>query len=124
MAGCLSVRLSLPHFIIRTYTFSHTWLPVSVIGTAVAFYVGFKNNQAYDRMWEARKIWCHRQQQSCLGMYVDGFVTDQFSEKRISDMEPKAVKKRLIYRHIGWLYALRSQLLFKAPGSTATSRGR
>jgi len=30
---------------------------VSVIGTAVAFYVGFKNNQAYDRMWEARKIW-------------------------------------------------------------------
>jgi putative membrane protein len=32
------------------------WLPVSVVGTAVAFYVGFKNNQAYDRMWEARKI--------------------------------------------------------------------
>jgi len=24
------------------------WLPVSVIGTVVAFYVGFKNNQAYD----------------------------------------------------------------------------
>ena len=33
------------------------WLPVSVVGTAVAFYVGFKNNQAYDRLWEARKIW-------------------------------------------------------------------
>lgn len=33
------------------------WLPLSVIGTAVAFYVGFKNNQSYDRMWEARKIW-------------------------------------------------------------------
>lgn len=26
------------------------WLPISVIGTAVAFYVGFKNNQSYDRM--------------------------------------------------------------------------
>jgi len=38
-------------------SFSIPWLPVSVIGTAVAFYVGFKNNQAYDRMWEARKIW-------------------------------------------------------------------
>ncbi|MFB1022489.1 MAG: hypothetical protein QMC40_06990 [Vicingaceae bacterium] len=30
---------------------------ISVIGTAVASYVGFKNNQAYDRLWEARKIW-------------------------------------------------------------------
>ena len=37
--------------------FSIPWLPVSVVGTAVAFYVGFKNNSAYDRMWEARKIW-------------------------------------------------------------------
>lgn len=33
--------------------FSISWLPLSVIGTAVAFYVGFKNNQAYDRLWEA-----------------------------------------------------------------------
>src|ERR671911_156187 len=33
------------------------WLPVSLIGTAVAFYVGFKNNQSYDRGWEARKVW-------------------------------------------------------------------
>ena len=33
------------------------WLPISVVGTAVAFYVGFKNNSAYDRLWEARKIW-------------------------------------------------------------------
>jgi len=31
------------------------WLPLSVISTAVAFYIGFKNNQAYDRLWEARK---------------------------------------------------------------------
>jgi len=33
------------------------WVPLAVIGTAVAFYVGLKNNSAYDRMWEARKIW-------------------------------------------------------------------
>ena len=32
-------------------------LPLSVIGTAVAFHIGFKNNSSYDRMWEARKIW-------------------------------------------------------------------
>src|SRR5687768_2486432 len=33
------------------------WPPLSLVGTAVAFYVGFKNNQSYDRLWEARKIW-------------------------------------------------------------------
>lgn len=33
------------------------WLPASLVGTSVAFYLGFKSNQSYDRMWEARKIW-------------------------------------------------------------------
>lgn len=32
------------------------FLPLSTIGTAVSFYVGFKNNSAYDRFWEGRKI--------------------------------------------------------------------
>lgn len=32
------------------------FLPVATIGTAVAFYVGFKNNASYERLWEARKI--------------------------------------------------------------------
>ena len=33
------------------------WTPVALIGTAVAFMVGFQNNSAYGRIWEARKIW-------------------------------------------------------------------
>jgi len=33
------------------------WQPISVVGIAVAFYLGFKNNSSYDRTWEARKIW-------------------------------------------------------------------
>ena len=30
---------------------------MSTIGIAVAFYLGFKNNQSCYRFWEARKIW-------------------------------------------------------------------
>ncbi|MDB9964193.1 bestrophin family protein [Vicingaceae bacterium] len=30
--------------------------PVGLIVAAVAFMVGFQNNAAYDRIWEARKI--------------------------------------------------------------------
>lgn len=33
------------------------WTPIALIGTAVAFLIGFQNNAAYGRAWEARKIW-------------------------------------------------------------------
>lgn len=92
--------------------FALPWLPVSVIGTAVAFYVGFKNNQAYDRMWEARKVWGAIVNSSrAWGMYVDGFINNLFTQKNLDEDEIQTTKKRLIYRHIAWLYALRSQLL-------------
>ena len=92
--------------------FTIPWLPVSVIGTAVAFYVGFKNNQSYDRMWEARKIWGGIVNDSrTWGMFVDGYISNLFAEEPKSADEIYSVKKRLIYRHIGWLYAHRSQLL-------------
>lgn len=92
------------------------WLPVSVIGTAVAFYVGFKNNQAYDRMWEARKIWGGIVNDSrSWGMMVDGYVSNLFADKNKTEDEIQTIKKRLIYRHIGWLYAHRSQLLLPTP---------
>ena len=96
----------------KVFSFSIPWLPISVIGTAVAFYVGFKNNQSYDRMWEARKIWGGIVNDSrTWGMMVDGYVSNFFREQDASEEELAAIKKRLIYRHIGWLYAHRSQLL-------------
>jgi len=100
------------------------WLPLSLIGTAVAFYVGFKNNSAYDRMWEARKIWGAIVNTSrSWGIYVRGFVTDQFANESIHSGELDLIKKRLIYRHIGWLYALRSQLLKSTSWEHINQRG-
>jgi putative membrane protein len=88
------------------------WVPLAVIGTAVAFYVGFKNNSAYDRMWEARKIWGAIVNDSrAWGANVLAMVNNQFTKKEYTQEELRRIRKRLIYRHIGWLYALRSQLL-------------
>ena len=86
--GFLHMNISLP------------WLPISVVGTAVAFFIGFKNNQAYDRLWEARKIW-------------GGIVNDSRTwGMRINNLvNPEKEKKELIYRHIAWMYAHRIQLL-------------
>lgn len=100
------------------------WLPISVIGTAVAFYVGFKNNSAYDRMWEARKIWGAIVNSSrAWGMLVDGYITNQFAKDEYSANEIKHVKQTLIYRHIAWLYALRSQLLVATPWEHVSQSG-
>ncbi|MCB0737399.1 MAG: hypothetical protein KDC92_07790 [Bacteroidetes bacterium] len=100
----------------KTIEFAIPWLPVSVIGTAVAFYVGFKNNQAYDRMWEARKIWGAIVNSSrSWGMLVDGFVTDHFRKTDDGEANIQEAKKVLVYRHIAWLYQLRNQLLVATP---------
>lgn len=105
-------------------SYSIPWLPMSVIGTAVAFYVGFKNNSAYDRMWEARKIWGAIINSSrAWGMYVDGYITNQFTNEKLSDEAIHQLKKRLIYRHIAWLYALRSQLLVATPWEHSSQGG-
>lgn len=105
-------------------TFKIPWVPVSVIGTAVAFYVGFKNNQSYDRLWEARKIWGGIVNDSrSWGMMVDGFITNQFTTTEVSDDEIKKIKKKLIYRHIAWLYAHRSQLLVPTSWEHITQTG-
>lgn len=78
------------------------WQPVSVIGIAVAFYLGFKNNSSYDRTWEARKIW---------GSIVNN--SRSFAAAIIAFVQgdnAKELKKEMIFRHLAWLTALRHQL--------------
>jgi len=87
------------------------WLPVALIGTAVAFITGFKNNASYDRLWEARKIWGAIVNASrTWGIMARDFVTNKDASPTLADSGLKKIHKRLIYRHIAWLTALRFQL--------------
>jgi len=91
-------------YLIRAYLIAHhfeipTIIP-TVLGTAIAFFIGFNNNQAYDRWWEARKIW-------------GALVNDSRSYTRalinyVDNEEPTV--KRMVYRHIAFLYALKANL--------------
>src|SRR6056300_229444 len=84
------------------------WTPVALIGTAVAFLVGFQNNSAYDRIWEARKIWGAIVNSSrAFGMKVQDMVTNEYCDNPVSEDELKIHKKTLVYRHIAWMTALR-----------------
>lgn len=87
------------------------WLPIAMIGTAVAFLVGFKNNATYDRLWEARKIWGAIVNSSrTWGIMVKDFVTNRHAVHPLPEDELKKIHQQLIYRHVAWLTALRFQL--------------
>lgn len=94
-------------YFIREYLIAHhfsipTIIP-TVLGTAIAFFIGFNNNQAYDRWWEARKVW-------------GGLVNDSRSFARsLLSYVPQSeandvIVKRMIRRHIAFLYALKGAL--------------
>lgn len=92
------------------------WLPIALIGTAVAFVIGFQNNASYDRIWEARKIWGGIVNESrSWGIMVNDFITNDFADEKISEEELKQIKKELIFRHIGWMTSLRYALRAPKP---------
>ena len=80
---------------------------VAMLATALAIFLAFRNNSAYDRWWEARKIW---------GGIVNSsrtFGRQVMSLTSMSQEPPgniSAFQKELIYRHIAWTNALRLQL--------------
>ena len=84
------------------------WTPLALIGTAVAFVIGFQNNSAYGRIWEARKIWGGIVNTSrTFGMFVQDMLSNEHASVKLSDQELRHEIKTLTYRHIAWMTALR-----------------
>ena len=76
------------------------WLPIALVGTAVAFVTGFKNNASYSRLWEARIVW---------GAIVND--SRSFAIMVFDFLPPNAQdRRRILYRHLAWITALRYQL--------------
>ena len=61
------------------------WAPMALVGTAVAFIIGFQNNAVYDRIWEARKIWGGIVNTSrTFGVYVQDMLSEEHVKEHIS----------------------------------------
>jgi len=74
-------------------------VPVTILGGALAIFLGFRNNSAYDRWWEARKIW---------GAIVN--TSRHHGTQLIAYIDEKEDQNRMVFRHIGWLYSLNMHL--------------
>ncbi len=83
---------------------------IATLGTALAIMLGFRNGSAYERWWEARKIW-------------GGLVNDSRSYTRQAlslinppdtsddhDSEAREIQRDIITSHISFIHALRLQL--------------
>ncbi len=100
----LLVLVTIPTALYHVFGFtflSITWVPIALLGTAVSFIIGFKNNASYARLWEARTIYGGIINASrAFGVMVRDFLPPEQTD---------AV--RLIFdRHFAWLTALRYQL--------------
>ena len=99
-------------YVVDRYLFPEIFVPPSVsalMGTALAFFIGFNNNQAYGRWWEARIIW-------------GGFINDSRTLCRnlIAYLKPDGrddqgrtkteIAREMVYRHIGFLYLFKDSL--------------
>ena len=92
------------------------WLPIALIGMAVAFILSFRNNATYGRIWEARKIWGGIVNTSrAWGIMVKDFITNDFTEDRAGDAELQDLKRKLILHHVAWLTALRHAMRAPRP---------
>jgi ion channel-forming bestrophin family protein len=88
------------------------FLPISLIGTALSFYLGFKTNASYDRIWEARKIWGGIVNDSRAWVtLLNAYFTNH--NNKLNEDEIKAIKLDLTNRHIAWLYAHKYYLRHK-----------
>ena len=83
------------------------WLPIGLIGTALAFISGFKNNASYERLWEARKNYGGIVNASrLLATMTNDFITNEFAKTERSDNEFRKIKKVIIMRHVAWMTSL------------------
>jgi putative membrane protein len=100
----VSILTNIYYFLKKEFhiSFFLPWEPVGVLGIAVAFYLGFKNNASYDRTWEARKIWGSITNNS--RVFASQLVTFVHGENKNEIIE------EIVNRHIAWLTALRFQL--------------
>ncbi|MFD1187726.1 bestrophin family protein [Pontibacter rugosus] len=78
---------------------------VTALSTALAIFLGFKNNNAYDRWWEGRKIW------GLLVNYSRAWAREVITMIMPEDEQDTAavrdLQQRMVYRHIAFVHALR-----------------
>lgn len=87
-------------------------LAFTVFGVAISLFLGFRNNAAYERWWEARKLW-------------GGLLADLRALAREADLfvPDAALRKRLLRQALAFLHLHRANLRRLPDDPIAAERG-
>ena len=100
----LAVAVTLTHGAVFHHKVTLTTIPFTLMGLPLAIFLGFRNNSAYDRYWEGRKLW---------GEMV--LRSRNFARQCLSLIGPASeaeadIRVRMVHRAIAFAHALRHQL--------------
>lgn len=105
----LAIAVTATHGQLWRYKVHLTIIPFTLMGLPLAIFLGFRNNSAYDRYWEGRKLWGELVLRSrnfarqCLSL-MDGPAATHAAPR----VDP--LRERMIRRAIAFAHALRHNL--------------
>ncbi|MES2158620.1 MAG: bestrophin family ion channel [Pseudomonadota bacterium] len=83
-------------------------LPLTLFGSALVLFLGFRSNSAYQRWWEGRGLW---------GLMINASRNLARQARNFLPEEARAEKRGLVKRQIAYVHALRCQLRRQTPDS-------
>jgi ion channel-forming bestrophin family protein len=87
------------------------FVPIGMIGSALAIFVAFRNNSAYARWWEARTLWGGIVTSSrVFGRLIITFTDSHSHQPNYNEERSNSFKREMILATIGWVHSLRLQL--------------
>lgn len=109
----LSTAVFILHEYYQVVFFDIPSYTIAALGTALAIFLGFKNDHAYDRWWEARKIWglMVNYSRAWTRQVTTMIIPPSISEER----EVQKLHTIMVYRHIAFVNALRVFLRKRLP---------
>jgi putative membrane protein len=81
-------------------------LPLPLLGTALALFLGFRSNSAYQRWWEGRGLW---------GLMINASRNLARQARNYLPEEASEMKRTIVLRQIAYVNALRCQLRRQKP---------
>jgi putative membrane protein len=77
-------------------------LPLTLFGSALALFLGFRDNSAYERWWEGRTLW---------GAMINASRSlARAARNYLPDPEARDMKRTIVLRQVAYVNALRCQL--------------
>jgi putative membrane protein len=82
-------------------------LPLTLFGSALALFLGFRDNSAYERWWEGRGLW---------GLMINASRNlVRIARNYLPEEEAKDLQRTIALRQIAYVHALRCQLRRQDP---------